>query len=43
MKMVRINNKTEIEVDVTIPDDVAKKEYLEKLEISNKGRMNFIK
>ena len=31
MKMVRINDKTEIEVDASIPDEVAKEEYLEKL------------
>jgi hypothetical protein len=31
-KLVRIDHKTEIEVSVDIPDDVARKEYLEKLQ-----------
>jgi len=34
MKMVRINDKTEIEVDARIPDEVAKEEYLERLKLS---------
>ena len=31
MKQVRINDKTVIEVDESIPDDQARKVYLEKL------------
>lgn len=32
MKFVRIDHKTEIEVNVDIPDEIARKEYLEKLD-----------
>jgi len=31
-KLVRIDHKTEIEVDADIPDDVAIKRYLQKVE-----------
>lgn len=31
MKLVRINDKLEIEVDINIPDEVAKEDYLKKL------------
>ena len=31
-KLVRIDHKTEIEVSIDIPDDVARERYLEKLE-----------
>lgn len=32
MKFVRIDHKTEIEVSIDIPDEVARKEYQEKLD-----------
>lgn len=35
MKIVRINDRTTIEVNINIPDEVAKEEYLKKLELSN--------
>ena len=35
MKMVRINDKTVIEIDATIPDEKARNDYIEKLETSN--------
>ena len=31
MKLVRINDKTEIEVSIDIPDEVAREKYLERL------------